>query len=56
MTDLNTAQRELDDANNQYIAQLQTFWLAYFELRKLSLYDFISGKDIRVEFDKIVEK
>lgn len=56
VTDLNTAQRELDDANNQYIAQLQTFWLAYFELRKLSLYDFISGKDIRVEFDKIVEK
>lgn len=56
VTDLNTAQRELDDANNQYIAQLQTFWLAYFELRRLSLYDFISGKDIRVEFDKIVEK
>ena len=46
MTDLNTAQKELDDASGQYISQLSTFWGAYFELRKLSLYDFIHKKDI----------
>lgn len=56
MTDLNTAQKELDDASEQYISQLSTFWSAYFELRKLSLYDFIYKKDISVEFDKIIEK
>lgn len=56
VTDLNTAQKELDGASEQYINQLQTFWNAYFELRKLSLYDFISKKDISAEFDQIVEK
>ena len=56
VTDLNTAQKELDAASEQYISQLHTFWNAYFELRKLSLYDFISKKDISAEFDKIVEK
>ena len=55
VTDLNTAQKELDTANNQYVGQLQTYWRAYFELRKLSLYDFISKQDISAEFDKIIE-
>lgn len=54
--DLNTAQRELDNASEQYISQLRTFWSAYFELRKLSLYDYILEKDICAEFDKIIEK
>lgn len=56
VTDLNTAQKEFDSASEQYISQLHTFWNAYFELRKLSLYDFISQKDISAEFDKIIEK
>lgn len=55
VTDLNTAQKELDEASRQYISQLGTFWSAYFELRKLSLYDFIHKKDISAEFDKIIE-
>ena len=56
VTDLNTAQKELDDASGQYISQLSTFWSAYFELRKLSLYDFIHKKDISAEFDQIIER
>ena len=56
VTDLNTAQKELDDASGQYISQLSTLWGAYFELRKLSLYDFIHKKDISAEFDQIIEK
>ncbi|MDE5610839.1 MAG: TolC family protein [Odoribacter sp.] len=56
VTELNTAQKELDNASEQYVNQLRTFWNAYFELRKLSLYDFISQKDISAEFDKVVEK
>jgi outer membrane protein TolC len=56
VTDLNTAQKELDNASEQYIHQLRTFWNAYFELRKLSLYDFIDKRDISAEFDLIMEK
>lgn len=56
VTDLNTAQKELDEASEQFISQLGTFWGAYFELRKLSLYDFIHKQDISAEFDTFIEK
>lgn len=56
VTDLNTSQKEKDDAQMQYISQLRTFWTAYFEIRKLSLYDYIDQKDISAEFDALIEK
>lgn len=54
VTDLNTAQKELDSASAQYVAQLSAFWGAYFGLRKLALYDFILKRDIGAEFDRII--
>lgn len=54
VTELNTAQQEFDDAQAQYINQLRTYWMAYYELQKLSLYDFINKIDISTEFDKII--
>lgn len=56
VTDLNTAQKEKDDAQMQYINQLSIFWSAYYEIQKLSLYNYIDKKDISVEFDKLIEK
>lgn len=56
VTDLNTAQKEKDDAIQQYINQLNIFWSAYYEIQKLSLYDYINKKDISAEFDKLIEK
>lgn len=56
VTDLNTAQKEKDDAQMQYINQISTFWSAYFEIQKLSLYDYINKKDISTEFDKLIEQ
>lgn len=56
VTDLNTAQKEKDDAQMQYITQISTFWNAYFEIQKLSLYDYINKKDISTEFDKLIEQ
>lgn len=40
MTDLNIATREKDDARRSYINALQSFWNSYYELRKLTHYDF----------------
>lgn len=54
VTELNTAQKEFDDAQTQYISQLRTYWMAYYELQKLSLYDYIHKNDISAEFDKII--
>ncbi len=55
VTDLNTAQDELNSANDAYISQLSSYWSAYYEIRQLSLYDYIYGRDINAEFDKIIE-
>lgn len=56
VTDLNTAQKEKDDAQNQYISQLRIYWECYYEIQKLSLYDYITNSDISIDFDKIIEK
>ncbi len=40
ITNLNIALNEKDDAKRSYINALKQFWLAYFELRKTTLYDF----------------
>lgn len=39
-TDLNIAQQEKDQATRDYILTVRDFWLAYFNLRLLTLYDF----------------
>ncbi len=53
VTELNTAQQELESAKTQYIALLQTFWTDYFSLQKATLYDWINRSDIHVDFDKL---
>lgn len=40
VTDLNTAQQEMESAKAQYISQLQTFWNDYYTLQKSTLYDW----------------
>ncbi|UII20336.1 TolC family protein [Fulvivirga ligni] len=44
ITNLNIAQTEKDDAKRAYISALQAFWSAYFNLRRLTLYDFEANK------------
>jgi outer membrane protein TolC len=44
ITNLNIALKEKDDAKRSYIEALKAFWTAYFELRRLTLYDFASQK------------
>ncbi|MGC1241321.1 MAG: TolC family protein [Chryseosolibacter sp.] len=40
ITNLNIALKEKDDAKRSYIQALRDFWVAYFNLRMLTLYDF----------------
>ncbi|NJN27912.1 MAG: TolC family protein [Cyclobacteriaceae bacterium] len=40
ITDMNIALTEKDQAKARYIQSLQDFWMAYFNLRRLTLYDF----------------
>lgn len=54
VTDLNTAQQELESARAQYISLLQTYWTNYYTLRKTTLYDWIYGHDLDIDFDKLI--
>ena len=53
--DINTAQNERDEASAQYIEELANYWSYYYSLRKDTLYDYIYGKDLDAEFDKLIE-
>lgn len=44
---LNTAQRN-------YISALQNYWLSYYKLRKLTLFDFVKSETLSYEFDKLM--
>lgn len=55
VADLNTAQSEKDEAHRNYINQLQLYWEYYYQLRKNTLYDFMSQTNISAEFDLLVK-
>ena len=51
--DLNNAQIETDNSEKNYYAALQTFWRSYYEIRKLTLFDFRAGKMLQFNFSDI---
>lgn len=51
--DLNLAQTEKDNAQQGYIASLREYWRSYYELRKLTLYDFPAKRRLTFNFDEI---
>lgn len=48
ITNLNIALTEKDSAKKSYILALKSFWAAYYDMRRLTLYDFASGKVLYV--------
>jgi outer membrane protein TolC len=50
ITDLNTAQAETDRSQKNYYSNLWTYWRTYFEIRKMTLFDFVLKKPIEFEF------
>ena len=47
ITELFNAQREKDAARQAYIQTMQQFWQSYFNLRRLTLYDFIRQEPLQ---------
>lgn len=55
VTDLTNAQNDSDSALSKYVGDLSNYWNYYFTLRKLTLYDFLSGRDIDIDVKEMVE-
>jgi len=49
ITDLNIALAERESAKRDYIGSLSTYWLAYYNLRILTLYDFETDQKIKYD-------
>ena len=55
VTEMNQIRTERDNALNTYITNIGSFWNSYFGIRKATLFDYMSGTDINVEFDKLLK-
>lgn len=51
ITNLNIALEEKDQAKRSYLAALRAFWTAYFNLRRLTLYDFENNQILYTQQD-----
>ncbi len=49
ITDLNIALQEREKAKRDYIRSIKNYWVAFFRLRQLTLYDFENGHNITYE-------
>jgi outer membrane protein TolC len=53
--DLNVADSEKDVAKRGYITALRNYWTAFYNVRRLTLYDFENNRLLGADFDKLVE-
>lgn len=54
-TTLNSSMSTRQSNNSGYLISLQTFWKYYYEVQRLTLYDYINEKPITEDFDKMVK-
>ncbi|MDR1666723.1 MAG: TolC family protein [Bacteroidales bacterium] len=54
VTDLNIASSDKDASKTRYIMQLQNYWNYFYEVRRLTLFDFQNNKLLDVNFDNII--
>ena len=51
--DLNVASNEKDVAKRNYVSSLRNYWLDYFEIRQITLYDFLKDKPLEADFQEL---
>jgi len=49
ITDLNISLSDREKAKRDYISSLESYWVAYYRLRELTLYDFVADSKIYYE-------
>lgn len=52
--ELNNAQIDNDNARLSYYRALRTYWLNYYDIRRLTLYDFKESRKIDLEFETLL--
>lgn len=52
--DLNDAQNSKDNARLQHIAEMHYFWHYYYNIRSLTLYDFLNDRTLDADFEALI--
>lgn len=53
--DLNVALSEKDRAKTNYISALRQYWSNFYNLRKITLYDFEKNENLQTDFEELVD-
>jgi len=53
--DLNNADTKKDQNKRSYIQALNNYWTYFYNIRSLTLYDFINRKPLETDYEKLVE-
>jgi outer membrane protein len=53
--DLNDADSRKDQNRRAYVQALQDYWNYFYNIRSLTLFDFINKKPIETDYDKLIE-
>ena len=54
--DLNDAQQSKDDAKQKHIRELYGFWNYFYNVRSVTLYDFLNDRNLDADFEEIVRR
>ena len=55
VSDLNIALTEKDLAKRAYLSQLKYYWQYYYDIRRLTLYDFERSVPLSVNYDELIK-
>lgn len=53
--DLNDADTRKDQNRRAYVQALQNYWNYFYNIRNLTLFDFINRKPLEADYDKLLE-
>lgn len=54
--DLNDARNSKDNAKQKHIQELYDYWYYFYNIRSLTLYDFLENRTLDADFEKIVRR
>jgi outer membrane protein TolC len=53
--DLNNADTKKDQNRRAYVQALQNYWSYFYNMRTLSLYDFVNKKPLETDYEKLLQ-
>lgn len=53
---LNSARNSLDAARRNYISALRRYWVSYYGIRQITLYDFLSDRPLMENLDELLQR